>query len=227
MRSFHLLAFDLDGTLVDSAPDILPALNQMMTKLGKELVSLTQVQYWLGNGMAMLIKRALTGQLHPVQWDPTEFEQARQFFIDFYQQSNGSATRLFDHVPEVLAELSRRYPLALVTNKPRQFTEPLLQQLGIGQFFNAVWCADDVARAKPEPDMLLALARQQQLLAADILLVGDSENDIFAARAAGMPVIALSYGYNHGQSIAHSKPDLVLECFSLLPDAISSLEQER
>jgi phosphoglycolate phosphatase len=75
--------------------------------------------------------------------------------------------------------------------------------------------------------MLLALARQQELLPADILLVGDSENDIFAARAAGMPVIALSYGYNHGQSIAHSKPDLVLESFSQLPDAISSLEQER
>lgn len=227
MRSFHLLAFDLDGTLVDSAPDILPALNQMLVQLAKEQVSLTQVQHWLGNGMAMLIKRALTGLLQPVQWDQAQFEQAQQLFIGFYQQSNGSATRLFDQVPEVLAELSRLYPLALVTNKPRQFTEPLLQHLGIRHFFAAVWCADDVAKAKPEPDMLLALAKQQQLLPADILLVGDSENDIFAARAAGMPVIALSYGYNHGQSIAHSQPDLVLEYFSLLPDAICSLEQER
>lgn len=227
MRSFHLLAFDLDGTLVDSAPDILPALNQMLVQLGKEQVSLTQVQHWLGNGMAMLIKRALTGLLHPVQWDQAQFEQAQQLFIGFYQQSNGSAARLFDQVPEVLAQLSRLYPLALMTNKPRQFTEPLIAHLGIRHFFTAVWCADDVAKAKPEPDMLLALAKQQQLLPADILLVGDSENDIFAARAAGMPVIALSYGYNHGQSIAHSQPDLVLECFSLLPDAIYSLEQER
>lgn len=227
MRPFQFIAFDLDGTLVDSAPDILPALNQMLAKLGKEQVSLTQVQHWLGNGMAMLIKRALTGELHPAQWDPVLFEQAQQLFIGFYQQSNGSATRLFDQVPEVLAQLSQFYPLALVTNKPRQFTEPLLQHLGIKHLFKAVWCADDVAKAKPEPDMLLALAKQQQLLPADILLVGDSENDIFAARAAGMPVIALSYGYNHGQSIAHSQPDLVLECFSLLPDAICSLEQER
>ena len=227
MRSFRLIAFDLDGTLVDSAPDILPALNQMLAKLGKEQVSLTQVQHWLGNGMAMLIKRALTGLLQPVQWEQAQFEQAQQLFIGFYQQSNGSATRLFDQVPEVLAQLSQLYPLALVTNKPRQFTEPLVQQLGIGHLFKAIWCADDVAKAKPEPDMLLSLAKQQQLFAADILLVGDSENDIFAARAAGMPVIALSYGYNHGQSIAHNKPDLVLECFSLLPDAICSLEQER
>lgn len=227
MRLFQCIAFDLDGTLVDSAPDILPALNQMMAKLGKKQVSLTQVQHWLGNGMAMLIKRALTAELYPELEDTEEFELAQQLFIGFYQQSNGSATRLFEQVPEVLAQLSQRYPLAVVTNKPRQFTEPLLQHLGIGHFFKAVWCADDVAKAKPEPDMLRALAKQQQLLPEDILLVGDSENDIFAARAAGMPVIALSYGYNHGQSIAHSQPDLVLECFSLLPDAICSLEQER
>lgn len=227
MRSFQFIAFDLDGTLVDSAPDILPALNQMMAKLGKDLVSLTQVQHWLGNGMAMLIKRALTTELYPSRYNASEFEQAQQLFIGFYQQSNGSETRLFDQVPEVLAQLSASYPLALVTNKPRQFTEPLLQHLGIRHFFKAVWCADDVAKAKPEPDMLLALAKQQQLLPEDILLVGDSENDIFAARAAGMPVIALSYGYNHGQSIAHSQPDLVLESFSSLPDAICSLEQER
>ena len=227
MQPFQLLAFDLDGTLVDSAPDILPALNQMMARLGKAQVSLMQVQHWLGNGMAMLIKRALTGELYPSRYDAREFEQAQQLFIGFYRQSNGSATRLFDQVPEVLAQLSQSYPLALVTNKPRQFTEPLLQHLNITHLFQAVWCADDVARAKPEPDMLLALARQQELLPADILLVGDSENDIFAARAAGMPVIALSYGYNHGQSIAYSKPDLVLENFSQLPGAISSLEQER
>ena len=227
MQPFQLLAFDLDGTLVDSAPDILPALNQMMARLGKAQVSLMQVQHWLGNGMAMLIKRALTGELYPSRYDAREFEQAQQLFIGFYRQSNGSATRLFDQVPQVLARLSQHYPLAVVTNKPRQFTEPLLQHLNVAHLFQAIWCADDVTRAKPEPDMLLALARQQELLPADILLVGDSENDIFAARAAGMPVIALSYGYNHGQSIAHSKPDLVLESFSQLPDAISSLEQER
>jgi len=227
VQAFQLIAFDLDGTLVDSAPDILPALNQMLAELGKEQVSLVQVQHWLGNGMAMLIKRALTSQLEPDHCDRVEFNQAQQLFIGFYQQSNGSATRLFDQVPEVLEHLSTLYPLALVTNKPRQFTEPLLQHLDIRRFFKAVWCADDVDKAKPDPQMLLALAEQQQLQAADILLVGDSENDIFAARAAGMPVIALSYGYNHGQSIAQSQPDLVLESFSLLPDAICCLEQER
>lgn len=227
MRPFRLIAFDLDGTLVDSAPDILPALNQMLAKLGKEQVSLTLVQHWLGNGMAMLIKRALTGELQPRQWDATEFDEAQQLFIGFYQQSNGASTRLFDQVPEILEQLSKLYPLALVTNKPRQFTQPLLQHLGIQHFFKAIWCADDVDRAKPDPQMLLALAEQQQLLAEDILLVGDSENDIFAARTAGMPVIALSYGYNHGQCIAQSQPDLVLESFSLLPDAICCLEQER
>jgi len=227
VKSFRLLAFDLDGTLVDSAPDILSALNQMMLRLGKAEVCLEQVQHWLGNGMAMLIKRALTGELYPCHYDPSEFAQAQLLFIDFYRQSNGSATHLFDQVPEVLAQLHQNYPLAVVTNKPRQFTEPLLKHLGIAHFFKAIWCADDVTHAKPEPDMLFALAGQQEILPADILLVGDSENDIFAARAAGMPVIALSYGYNHGQSITHSKPDLVLENFSLLPEAISSLEQER
>lgn len=227
MQRFQLLAFDLDGTLVDSAPDILIALNQMMDVLGREHVRLVQVQHWLGNGMAMLIKRALTGLHEPNLSHLAEFDKAQQLFIEFYRASNGTATCLFDQVPEVLAKLSLSYPLALVTNKPRQFTLPLLQHLNIQHFFNAIWCADDVEKAKPDPQMLLALAEQQQLSVANILLVGDSENDIFAARAAGMPVIALSYGYNHGQSIAQSQPDLVLESFSQLPDAICCLEQER
>lgn len=227
MRAFQCIAFDLDGTLVDSAPDILPALNQMMLSLNKPEVSLTQVQHWLGNGMAMLIKRALTGQLDAQGYNQQQFEQAQQLFIGFYTQSNGTATCLFADVFEVLQQLRQRYALALVTNKPRQFTLPLLQHLGIQHFFGSIWCADDVDNAKPDPQMLFALAQQQQLKPADILLVGDSENDIFAARAAGMPVIALSYGYNHGQSIAQSQPDLVLESFALLPDAICCLEQER
>lgn len=227
MRSFQLIAFDLDGTLVDSAPDILVALNQMMAKLGKQQISLVQVQHWLGNGMAMLIKRAITGQLQPVLWDEAEFGLAQQLFIGFYQQTNGTAAQMFEQVPQVLAQLCQSYPLAVVTNKPRLFTEPLLEHLGIQHYFSAIWCADDVAKAKPAPDMLLALAKQQQLSPADILLVGDSENDIFAARAAAMPVIALSYGYNHGQSIALCQPDLVLESFAMLPDAICCLEQER
>lgn len=227
MKAFRLLAFDLDGTLVDSAPDILIALNQTLLALGKSAVSLTQVQHWLGNGMTMLLKRALTSSLQPQRWDEAQLQQAQQLFIGFYQRSNGTATVLFEQVPEVLLQLSLSYPLALVTNKPRQFTEPLLATLGIDRFFCALWCADDVERAKPDPQMLLALAQQQQLQPADILLVGDSENDIFAARAAAMPVIALSYGYNHGQSIAECKPDLLLESFSALPDAIYCLEQER
>ncbi|WP_186435094.1 phosphoglycolate phosphatase [Rheinheimera sediminis] len=227
MKFFRVIAFDLDGTLVDSAPDILPALNQMMVALGKAQVNLVQVQHWLGNGMAKLVQRALTGQLEPDCCDVAEFHQAQELFIRFYRQTNGSQTRLFDHVPDVLAQLSGLYTLALVTNKPRQFTEPLLRHLGIEQFFQAVWCADDLGKAKPDPQMLLALSAQQQVPIADILLVGDSENDIFAARAAGMPVIALSYGYNHGQSIAQSQPDLVLESFSSLPDSICCLEQER
>jgi phosphoglycolate phosphatase len=227
VRVFQCIAFDLDGTLVDSAPDILSALNQMMLSLHKPQINLTQVQHWLGNGMAMLIKRALTGQLDAKGYDQAEFEQAQQLFIGFYKQSNGTASCLFADVFQVLQQLNHSYPLALVTNKPRQFTLPLLQHLGIQHFFSSIWCADDVDKAKPDPQMLLALATQQGVAPADILLVGDSENDIFAARAAGMPVIALSYGYNHGQSIAQSQPDLVLGSFALLPDAICCLEQER
>ncbi|MFC4655627.1 phosphoglycolate phosphatase [Rheinheimera marina] len=226
MTALRCIAFDLDGTLVDSAPDILPALNQTLAQLGLAPVGLEQVQHWLGNGMLMLLKRALTGEMQPCSVDLQLLEQAKGYFIEHYHQTNGQHTVLFPGVKEVLSELSQSYRLAVTTNKPRQFSLPLLESLGIAPYFSQLVCADEVAKAKPAPDMLLKLAELEQLAPTQLLLVGDSENDIFAARAAALPVFALSYGYNHGQSIELSQPDLVLDDFRQLPQAIRQYVQE-
>ncbi|WP_337881205.1 phosphoglycolate phosphatase [Rheinheimera sp.] len=224
--SLRCIAFDLDGTLVDSAPDILPALNQTLSGLGLPQVVLEQVKHWLGNGMQMLLKRALTGTMQPSWVAPELLERAKALFIESYHQTNGQYTVLFPGVKAVLSELSQSYRLAVTTNKPRQFSQPLLHSLGIAPYFSQLVCADDVPHAKPAPDMLYKLAELEQLLPAQLLLVGDSENDIFAARAAALPVFALSYGYNHGQSIELSQPDLVLHDFRQLPQAIRQYVQE-
>jgi len=225
--NLRCIAFDLDGTLVDSAPDILPALNQTLLLLEREPVQLQQVQHWLGNGMVMLLKRALTGQLQVAEVDPTLLATAQGIFIQQYQNTNGRYTSLFPGVQEVLTELATDFSLVVTTNKPRQFTVPLLQRLGIAALFSDVICADDVPQPKPSPDMLLTLMARQQLTPSELLLVGDSENDIFAARAAAVPVFALSYGYNHGQPIELSQPDRVLDDFHQLPKAIRQFVQER
>lgn len=220
------IAFDLDGTLVDSAPDILPALNETLSLLGKPVVCLPEVHAWLGNGMQVLLKRALSGALVPSCIEETQLLQAQTLFIERYLATNGKHSTLYPGVPEVLAELATNYPLAVTTNKPRQFTVPLLKALGIAKWFTHLICADDVKAAKPAPDMLFHLATLTKNAPAEMLLVGDSKNDIFAARAAAMPVFALSYGYNHGQSIELSQPDAVLHDFRELPTRIRQFVQE-
>ena len=212
------LAFDLDGTLTDSAPGLAAAVDAALIELDLPVAGLERVATWIGNGADVLIERALTwAQGHAPQ--PEYLREARLLLDKHYAQSVNSGSLLYPQVRETLAVLAaHNLPMALVTNKPTPFVAPLLASLGIDSYFSLIIGGDDVPVKKPHPAPLFMVLGQFGLLPAELLFVGDSRNDILAAQAAGCPCIGMTYGYNHGEPIATSQPDLTLDHFNdLLP----------
>ncbi len=208
------IIFDLDGTLVDSAPDIGNAANKMLETLGQEPASREQVQTWIGNGLPKLVKRALTKDFNG-EPDPELFERAFPILMDHYQRDVCVDSYLFDGVPETLKSLyDEGYVLGCVTNKAASCTLPLLNQLGIDQYFTSIVSGDTCAHKKPHPEPIQFGMQEMGLEPRDCALVGDSAHDIHAARAAGIPVIAVNYGYNQGVDLRTENPLALVERFT-------------
>ena len=215
--------FDLDGTLVDSVPDLAMAVDAMLTGLERPTAGEAQVRQWVGNGAQRLVKRALTGDME-AEPPATLFEQAFPQFLEYYQQHLCDRSRLYDGVADCLAALQcQELPLGIVTNKPERFIEPLLMALGIAQDFAVVVGGDTLAEKKPHPAPLLHAARQLACTPESTLMVGDSRNDVLAARRAGMRVICVPYGYNHGEDIRLTSPDAVVEDLRQLTGLLKSI----
>jgi phosphoglycolate phosphatase len=216
------ILFDLDGTLVDSAPDLATAVNAMLAELDRPPVAEERVRAWVGNGARRLVKRALTGRM---DGEPPGdlFEQAFPRFLSHYQRHLCDASQLYAGVADALGELRRRgLALGVVTNKPERFIGPLLAGLGIAQDFAVVVGGDTLAQKKPDPAPLLYAAQRLDAAPAQTLMVGDSRNDVLAARQAGMPVVCVPYGYNHGEDIRLTAPDAVVEDLRELAKVLSS-----
>lgn len=207
----ELIVFDLDGTLVDSAPDLAHGIDATLESLGLPPRGLEQVQRYVGNGVERLVKRSLTGDM----WgepEPSLFEEAFARFLKFYGDSNGPHTRVYPGVAEALRRLrDAGMALCVLTNKKRCFTGPLLKAKGLDGFFEFWVCGDDLDRQKPDPAPLLHAMSRLGVAAAVTWMVGDSATDVATARAAGVRVVAVSYGYNHGRDIRESKPDAVVD----------------
>lgn len=211
--------FDLDGTLVDSALDLTAAVDNMLQALGREPAGEARVRQWVGNGAQTLVRRALSGELHASEEavDAELFSAAYELFLAAYTQSNGRYSRLYPGVEPLLQHLQQAgVPLALVTNKPLAFTLPLLQALQIGHYFDQVLGGDSLVRKKPDPLPLLTVLAASDCAPAQALMIGDSRHDVAAARAAGCPVVCVSYGYNHGEPISASAPDRVVDSLAQL-----------
>ncbi|AHG19957.1 phosphoglycolate phosphatase [Chania multitudinisentens RB-25] len=221
------LAFDLDGTLVDSAPGLAAAIDLALAEMGLPLAGEARVGTWIGNGADVLVQRAL--RWAEADATPEHCQHMRGRFDHFYAQTVSSGSRLFPQVKETLCRLVELdYQMALVTNKPTPFVAPLLTSLGIIDIFSLIIGGDDVVAKKPHPAPLYLVFGKLGLRANEVLFVGDSRNDIQAAQAAGCPNVGLTYGYNYGEAIALSHPDRVLERFADLLPALgqSSIENQ-
>lgn len=211
--------FDLDGTLVDSALDLTAAVDNMLQAIGREPAGEELVRQWVGNGAQVLVKRALTGEMHPSEesLEPELFQAAFEVFLAAYTQSNGRYARLYPGVEELLIHLQQAgVPMAVVTNKPMAFTTPLLKAMKIEQYFDQVLGGDSLPVKKPDPLPLLSVLEATGCAPEQALMLGDSRNDVDAARAAGCPVICVSYGYNHGEPVENCSPDRVVDSFAEL-----------
>jgi phosphoglycolate phosphatase len=213
--------FDLDGTLVDTGPDLAAAVNRMLAELGRAPVAVSTVLPWVGNGMARLVKRALTGDMQS-EPDPASFERGVASFKKHYAANLAVDSRPYPGTLDALMQLKARgFRLACVTNKPAMFTVPLLAQLGMNGYFGSVVSGDTLTARKPDPEPLMHACRELGIAPGEAVMVGDSANDIAAARAAGMPAVAVSYGYNHGQDVRTLNADRVVDSLAELPQYLS------
>ena len=220
MKTFQpkLIMIDVDGTLVDSVPDLAYCIDEMMQKLGLQKWGEVKVRHWVGNGIPKLVERALSGELEgrPIK---EVFDIAYPIFLDLYEDNTAERSYLYDGVREGLDYLkSQGYQLGCVTNKSEQFTHPLLKVLDIFSDFKIIISGDTLAKRKPDPMPLLYCAEHFNLKPEECLMLGDSVSDVKAARAAGFDIICMSYGYNHGNDIADENPDLVIDSMNQLSD---------
>ncbi len=207
----RLVMFDLDGTLMDSVPDLAAAVDKMLMLLGREPAGIERVRDWVGNGSRVLVRRALAGQL---DHDGVSDELADEALALFMQAYSGGheLTAVYPGVRECLDWLrEREVKLAIITNKPAQFIEPLLEEKGLAGYFDWLVGGDTLPQQKPDPAALFWVMDKAGVAPSESLFVGDSRNDVRAAKAATVRCVALTYGYNHGEPIADEQPALVLD----------------
>ena len=203
---------DLDGTMVDTAGDFHAAINAMLEALGAtpDMPSEEVVGY-VGKGSENLVRRVLDARLPPAQAN-SRFAEGLEAYQRAYIAINGKYVNVYEGVREGLAALyDMGLALACVTNKPHDFTQPLLAQLGLNTYFDLVYPGDAFQYRKPDPYPMLRVAEAFGVAPAEIVAIGDSENDARAARAAGMRVLAVPYGYNHGQPIQGAGADAIVD----------------
>lgn len=222
LNDIKLIAFDLDGTLLDSVPDLTIAADKTARQLGYPAVSEMQVRDYIGNGADVLIGRALSQSMTIDPSLPADLRaEARALFDDYYAQTHHKQSVLYPNVLETLKALHEAgFVLALITNKPSRFVPDILAQHAIDGFFIDVLGGDAFTEKKPNPVALNWLLEKHQLKAEQMLMVGDSKNDILAAKNAGCASFGLTYGYNHGEPIAQSEPDFVADDIVQLLDAV-------
>jgi len=207
----RLVMFDLDGTLLDSVPDLAAAIDRMLLQLGRAPAGVGKVRDWVGNGSRVLVRRALADGLEHALISEEQAAPAHQLFLAAYADCHALST-VYPGVRECLDWLSAQgIALALVTNKPERFVAPLLEEKGLVGYFRWILGGDSLPVQKPDPAALNWVLEKAGVAASQALFVGDSRNDVLAARAAGVPCVAVSYGYNHGRPIAEEQPALLLD----------------
>jgi phosphoglycolate phosphatase len=211
---------DLDGTLLDTAPELAAAANAMLAELGLSALPAATVRDFIGSGIHKLVERTLLA----VNADKgIDFEEGLEKFSRHYTRVNGTLSRPYPGVMDALGFLKAKgIGLACVTNKAATFTMPLLEKTGIAPFFDAVVTSHLVGKRKPHPEPFLHACRMLDVAPRDALVVGDSANDAEAGRAAGCRVFLVSYGYTEGRDVRTIACDRVISDLSELPDLLKA-----
>lgn len=202
MTHFQAALLDLDGTLLDSVPDLATAANAMRVELNMPPLREDVIATFVGKGVDRLVQRALAGSQEHDELDPALFARARESFYRHYHLVNGDKAAIFDGVLDGLKAMRELgLKLAVVTNKPTEFTVPLLQRTGLAGFFAAAVCGDTCARKKPDPQPVLHACSLLGVAPERAVTIGDSLNDTQAGRDAGTRVLVVPYGYNEGVDV--------------------------
>lgn len=210
---------DLDGTLLDTAPDLAAAANAMLAERGLGPLPTQQVRDFIGQGIGPLAWRCLDAAAG-VPPEEGVFEGALERFGAHYERLNGAAAAPYPGVLEGLERMRRAgLRLACVTNKARRFTLPLLGKTGLARFFDAVVTSDEAGCRKPQPGIFLHACRKLEAEPAETLVIGDSANDAQGARAAGCKVLLVPYGYREGRALCE------IECDGVIPDLVQAVER--
>lgn len=206
-----VVIFDLDGTLIDSVPDLAAAVDTVLDELTGRTAGVDLVRTWVGNGSLVLVERALS-------WagvDLAVLHTAHERFLEQYAKDSGRHTVPYAGVVAGLQALKEQgFVLAIATNKPKQFLPDLLAQFGWENTFAMVVGGDSLPEKKPHPAPLKHIADVLQVTADECVMVGDSKNDILAGKAAQMTTLAVRYGYNYDEPIDLSEPDVAFDDFS-------------
>jgi phosphoglycolate phosphatase len=215
--------FDLDGTLIDSAPDIASALNEVLGRRGLPPFALERVKEMIGGGIPMLIRRAL--EAHGVE--PHDIEPLVTDMIGVYATRATALTVLYDGAKDVLDTLKGAgIPMAICTNKSQAITEIILRDMKLASYFGAVVGAEPGRPRKPDPEPLAMILRDFGVEPADAVMVGDSGADAGAAKAAGVPLVLASFGYCHSP-LEDFAPDAIIDGFADLPRILQTLAARR
>lgn len=208
MKPIRLIIFDLDGTLVNTLEDLTDSVNFTLGHLGRPRLHLDAVRQYVGDGMEMLLTRALGGHTDLL-------DKAKDIFTDHQSRNLVVSSRLYPGVEETL-EHFRSLPLAVVTNKTLEFSEPLLEQLGIRPYFGMIIGADAGLPLKPAPDAFLSIMKGLAVPKESTVVVGDGTTDILAGKAAGITTCAVTYGFRSEDELRKAGPDHVIHEFSEL-----------
>lgn len=216
------ILIDLDGTLIDSVPDLAYCGDEMMKALGLPPRGETASRNWVGNGVERFCERTLLGSVDGSA-DPELFARALPIFKALYLEHNSQRSCVYDGVIEGITWMKAQgYRLGCVTNKAEAFTVPLLKDKGLFDLFELVISGDTCAEKKPSPMPLLYAAEKMGVVPENALMLGDSISDVKAARSAHFHIICMSYGYNHGEDIRHANPDAVIDSMAELPNFLES-----
>jgi phosphoglycolate phosphatase len=216
----QLILLDLDGTLVDSAPDLHQAMNLALDDLGRAAVTQQQIRVWVGQGASQLCGCVIRHQ--DQQYSDGAHQQLLQAFLTHYQRHLCVDSQVYAGVLPFL-DYCRQcdITLACVTNKPYQAARALLEQLHLAHYFQLLLGGDSLSQHKPHPAQLLFGQQHFAMALEQCLMIGDSRNDVEAARAAGMDCIVLSYGYNHGEPLSDCQPQLIIDSlYQLIPNPV-------